>query len=340
MIFSLNIAFAQDTTKQDFSCDMDEGYLGECLLSWSPNGEWIATTTKRIERVDIWNLKSESLLRSLSTHADVLTWNYEGNLLATVTEYSISIWDIESGEQINTIDFEDTLRQEVKEGTRTSMPERFTSVGWNENTSQIAVVTLDWLAVWDVATDEFVVVRFPQIYYDKDASLAVSWSPSGDLLAVGFTSGQILIYNSLTLEVEKKLDNNLYFLNAYRGFQSITWSPDDSFLAIDGINASKPSEIVIRVYELNSSELIVIEGHKSPINALAWNPNGKFIASAGGDDFLGTPDNTVRIWDAETYESVREVNFETSITAISWNPTGTQLAAVDFEGDIYIIDIE
>jgi WD40 repeat protein len=170
--------------------------------------------------------------------------------------------------------------------------------------------------------------------------LAVTWSPVSDQLAVAFVSGGIVIYNSVTLETESEFGNDGYFLNAYPAFQSLTWSPDGRFLATNGINVSDGTDIVVRILDVSTGESTFIPGQEEIINAVVWSPDGKFIAAGAGRFPTPSQDNSVRVWDAETYEPVREIPFDKPITSISWNPEGTQLAAVDLDGAVYIIDIQ
>jgi WD40 repeat protein len=148
------------------------------------------------------------------------------------------------------------------------------------------------------------------------------------------------MYDGETLEIEELYGNGGYFLNGYPGLQSLTWSPDGRFLATDGISFMDGSDIVVRILEVSTGEFTFIPGQEEIINAVVWSPSGDFIVTGTGRFPTPSQDNSLRIWDTTTYEQIQELLFDTPITSISWNPNSTQLAAVDLDGAVYIIDVQ
>jgi len=79
-------------------------------------------------------------------------------------------------------------------------------------------------------------------------------------------------------------------------------------------------------------ELASLRGHKGAVNAVAWDPLGKYLAS-GGDD------RVLRIWDTASGALLREVpGQDASITALIWSCDGQYLACSSQDGTILVRD--
>ncbi|XYI01494.1 eIF2A-related protein [Sorangium sp. So ce1128] len=76
----------------------------------------------------------------------------------------------------------------------------------------------------------------------------------------------------------------------------------------------------------------LVSGHSGPINALAWAPDGKRLASAGDDQ-------TVRIWDTSTRnELARFRGHSNAVRAVTWHPDGKHLASAGDDQTVRIWD--
>jgi len=118
---------------------------------------------------------------------------------------------------------------------------------------------------------------------------SVAWSPDGNWLASSCFGGVVRIYDTNSWQVKK--DWWSY------SPQQVRWSPDGQHLAW-GITSGKGGPYVMA---MQSQETRRFEGHGN-IYAVAWSPDGKFLASSGRPD--GRPDTSVRIWDSATGKSI------------------------------------
>jgi WD40 repeat protein len=87
-------------------------------------------------------------------------------------------------------------------------------------------------------------------------------------------------------------------------------------------------------------------GHLGAADATAFAPNGRTVASGGGED-----DSTVKVWDADHGDLLRELpGHHFGVISLDFSPDGTRLAAghvrridfpyVVFTGAVYVWDVE
>lgn len=75
----------------------------------------------------------------------------------------------------------------------------------------------------------------------------------------------------------------------------------------------------------------VLRGHNSPINHIAWSPDGKYLASPSDD-------KTIRIWDVSSGECLTILDEQKDYNHVSWSPDGSLFISGIHDGTINIWD--
>ena len=124
----------------------------------------------------------------------------------------------------------------------------------------------------------------------------VSFHPSGSYIAASCTDGMIYVYSmtKTTPELVKRLDGLIRPLETdLEASSRAIWHPDGRALAAP--TATKEIQVTSRTdWE---KQRTFSGGHMGDITALAWSPNGAFLASAGTD-------RKIILWDTKTQRIV------------------------------------
>jgi WD40 repeat protein len=77
------------------------------------------------------------------------------------------------------------------------------------------------------------------------------------------------------------------------------------------------------------------QGHNGFVTSVAFSPNGKHIAS-------GSNDKTIRVWDADTSQSVSGpfTGHNNSVTSVAFSPDGKHIASGSYDKTIRVWDVD
>jgi len=117
---------------------------------------------------------------------------------------------------------------------------------------------------------------------------AVCFSPDGKQLATGSWDESINLYtfNEGNAILAHTLEGHTWYVN------SLSFSPDCKLLC------SGSEDVSIKFWNPADGSLVksIDKAHTSYVMSVSYSPNGRVLVSAGYDD------NTMKIWDAETFE--------------------------------------
>jgi WD40 repeat protein len=147
----------------------------------------------------------------------------------------------------------------------------------------------------------------------------VAFRPDGKMLASSGEDNYIRLWNPDT-------GNLIQMIQTPAPGSTIAWNPSGKILSSGGV-----MDKIVRLWDVASGkQLGVLQGHTDQLDALAWSPDGRTLASSSAD-------RTVRLWDPASGKLLTTLKDHTAeATGLAWSPDGKQLASAGGDNTILI----
>ncbi|MGH2506101.1 MAG: protein kinase domain-containing protein [Ktedonobacteraceae bacterium] len=232
-----------------------------------------------------------------------VAWSPDSQYSASATEAIIRVWDAHTHQNIC------SYREHIGE---------IKHMAWSPSAMRIASLSEEnKVRVWDAHTSKIITTYPADPGLKRNVAQTLAWSSNGRLLAVG-GSKYLHIWDTQTGQIFTKLRGRLS-----TPWSSLAWSPDTYVFA-----AAQGNRVM--VCALDAWPNTHYYRNTSPINTIAWSPNGIYLA-------CGSVDQTIRVWNVRTHQLVGIYRDHThSISTLSWSPDSQQIASSSFSTTINV----
>lgn len=300
------------------------------VVAFSPDGRLLASGGKN-RTVWLWDVQTGEKLAEMQGHADTvcsLAFSPPGRtLLSGSFDNSIRLWDVESGTQVREYT---GIGGHIRRLEFSPSGDQFVASSYNKV-----------FALWNVAKTQ--PIRTFRGHREKPSALI--FTPDGRHVVSGSPDKTLRVWEVATAREVARFEANAFTTNLVAPVANTNllvtgggWNMDDLARKGDGdysIYLRRLPESVWPQAEAETNEITEVrrfEGHTDFIEGVAFSADGSLLLT-------GSPDKTVRLWDAATSEELMTLNAGEEINSVAVSPSGHIAAAGLGSGRIVIWDL-
>ncbi len=199
-----------------------------------------------------------------------------------------------------------------------------TSADWTPDGKVLAAGSYDQVRLWDAASQKTL--------RDLTAKLgrvrAVTFTKDGKRLIAGGYQ-KLVLWNVETGEAVREW-------KAHKGYVTAL-----ALTANGAAVASSSEDMTVRLWDLATFESKQIASNDDdPMMGVAFSPDGKWFATAAGDETRPTRKGSVRLWNAETNEVVHTLTAHDRVaTSVTFSPNSKLMASTGADGKVLVSNV-
>ncbi|KAK6536048.1 hypothetical protein TWF281_000294 [Arthrobotrys megalospora] len=317
------------------------------LISFSPNGKFIASTSNDTVRIlDAITGKSLRLSRSYGALINAISFSPDNRILACALEDTVvKLWDVEANALLQSLEGSEAAADLIIFSPDSKM------IATTPVRTGAGVI----LRLWDTATGDFL-----RSFEEPDSCVSsMAFWPDGETIALASGGGRIRLWNIMTgemlLAVERQCSEKTQYMVRSTGAGNetgtgVSFSPNGRLVAssttVSGLNLG-----FIRLWDQETATALhTLEGHGAIVGDFTvFSPNGKTIAavfninseslkksSAGATIELESLGATIYLWDVAKGALLHRFKIPNCHpNSMTFSPDGCTIALLSNDGIIF-----